>query len=209
MLLDCPPSLGVLTVAALTAAQGVLIPLQCETLSHRGAASCSTPCTTYGASPTASSGSGACFPRCTTDAPTTPGRCSRTSPRPTSSTSSSRRSRSRSASPGPRRRTVDPRHRPKPPWRRRVPRCRHKPHGTTAAPLHGSMDATVRSAAEHPSHRAAVRRPTRAPLAGNVLGARSAVRSERDPRRRPRRYRSDPRGPRAGRRGDLDNGRAT
>lgn len=38
VLLDCPPSLGVLTVAALTAADGVLIPLQCETLSHRGVA---------------------------------------------------------------------------------------------------------------------------------------------------------------------------
>jgi chromosome partitioning protein len=36
ILLDCPPSLGVMTVAALTAADGVLIPLQCETLSHRG-----------------------------------------------------------------------------------------------------------------------------------------------------------------------------
>jgi chromosome partitioning protein len=36
VLLACPPSLGVLTVAALTAAGGVLIPLQCETLSHRG-----------------------------------------------------------------------------------------------------------------------------------------------------------------------------
>ena len=36
ILLDCPPSLGVLTVAALTAATGVVIPLQCETLSHRG-----------------------------------------------------------------------------------------------------------------------------------------------------------------------------
>jgi chromosome partitioning protein len=36
VLLDCPPSLGVLTVAALTAGDGVLIPLQCETLSHRG-----------------------------------------------------------------------------------------------------------------------------------------------------------------------------
>jgi chromosome partitioning protein len=36
ILLDCPPSLGVLTVAALTAAQAVVVPLQCETLSHRG-----------------------------------------------------------------------------------------------------------------------------------------------------------------------------
>ena len=34
--LDCPPSLGVLTVAALTAATAVIVPLQCETLSHRG-----------------------------------------------------------------------------------------------------------------------------------------------------------------------------
>ncbi len=36
VLLDCPPSLGVLTTVALTAADGVLVPLQCETLSHRG-----------------------------------------------------------------------------------------------------------------------------------------------------------------------------
>jgi len=36
VLLDCSPSLGVLTINALTAAQEVLIPLQCETLSHRG-----------------------------------------------------------------------------------------------------------------------------------------------------------------------------
>src|SRR3954468_5714124 len=36
VLLDCPPSLGVLTVAALTAADGVRSRLQCETLSHRG-----------------------------------------------------------------------------------------------------------------------------------------------------------------------------
>lgn len=36
ILLDCSPSLGVLTVNALTAADEVLIPMQCETLSHRG-----------------------------------------------------------------------------------------------------------------------------------------------------------------------------
>lgn len=36
ILLDCSPSLGIITVSALTAADAVLIPLQCETLSHRG-----------------------------------------------------------------------------------------------------------------------------------------------------------------------------
>ncbi|HEX6920108.1 MAG TPA: ParA family protein [Actinomycetes bacterium] len=36
VLLDCSPSLGVLTLNALTAADEVIIPLQCEMLSHRG-----------------------------------------------------------------------------------------------------------------------------------------------------------------------------
>jgi chromosome partitioning protein len=36
VLLDCSPSLGILTLNALTAADSLLIPLQCETLSHRG-----------------------------------------------------------------------------------------------------------------------------------------------------------------------------
>lgn len=36
VIVDCPPSLGVLTLNGLTAAQSVLVPLQCETLAHRG-----------------------------------------------------------------------------------------------------------------------------------------------------------------------------
>jgi chromosome partitioning protein len=36
VIIDCPPSLGVLTINGLTAAEAVLIPLQCEALSHRG-----------------------------------------------------------------------------------------------------------------------------------------------------------------------------
>lgn len=36
IIIDCAPSLGVLTVNALTAADAVIIPLQCETLGHRG-----------------------------------------------------------------------------------------------------------------------------------------------------------------------------
>jgi chromosome partitioning protein len=36
VLLDCSPSLGVLTLNALTAADEVIIPMQCEMLSHRG-----------------------------------------------------------------------------------------------------------------------------------------------------------------------------
>ncbi|HEX3540770.1 MAG TPA: AAA family ATPase [Acidimicrobiales bacterium] len=36
VLVDCPPSLGILTINGLTAADEVVIPLQCETLSGRG-----------------------------------------------------------------------------------------------------------------------------------------------------------------------------
>src|SRR3712207_7193579 len=38
ILIDCQPSLGLLTVNALTAAQGVIIPLECEFFSLRGVA---------------------------------------------------------------------------------------------------------------------------------------------------------------------------
>jgi len=36
ILIDCPPSLGVLTINGLTAAEEVLVPFQCEALSTRG-----------------------------------------------------------------------------------------------------------------------------------------------------------------------------
>ena len=36
VIIDCPPSLGVLTLNGLTAAHDVIVPLQCETLAHRG-----------------------------------------------------------------------------------------------------------------------------------------------------------------------------
>lgn len=36
IVIDCPPSLGILTINGLTAAQEVVVPLQCEALSHRG-----------------------------------------------------------------------------------------------------------------------------------------------------------------------------
>jgi chromosome partitioning protein len=36
VLIDCPPSLGVLTINGLAAANEVVVPLQCEALSHRG-----------------------------------------------------------------------------------------------------------------------------------------------------------------------------
>jgi chromosome partitioning protein len=36
ILLDCPPSLGILTINALSAADGIIVPMQCEYYSERG-----------------------------------------------------------------------------------------------------------------------------------------------------------------------------
>ena len=43
IVIDCPPSLSLLTVNALTAAQSVLIPIQCEYYALRASPPCWTP----------------------------------------------------------------------------------------------------------------------------------------------------------------------
>ncbi len=44
ILIDCPPTLGMLTINGLTAADALIIPMQCETLAYRGVGvSCWTP----------------------------------------------------------------------------------------------------------------------------------------------------------------------
>jgi len=75
ILVDCSPSLGVLTLNALTASQGVIIPMPCEMLSHRGVGQLLDTVTDVKAILNPGLEVSAYYPRCLTAAASTPGRC--------------------------------------------------------------------------------------------------------------------------------------
>jgi uncharacterized zinc-type alcohol dehydrogenase-like protein len=120
ILLDCSPSLGVLTLNALTAAQGLIIPMPCEMLGHRGVGQlldtvrdvkrilnkklkvigssrrCSTAASTTRASCSTTSVSGTASPSCH---PRSPRPCGSRRPRPWGVPSSRPRARPRAPRP--------------------------------------------------------------------------------------------------------------
>ena len=49
MLIDCPPSLGLLTVNGLAAASEVIVPIQCEYYAPRASANCCATCSSFNA----------------------------------------------------------------------------------------------------------------------------------------------------------------
>ena len=76
VLIDCQPSLGLLTVNALTASHGVLIPLECEFFALRGVALLIETIDKVRDRLNPTISSTACSRRCTTRAPCTRARCS-------------------------------------------------------------------------------------------------------------------------------------
>jgi chromosome partitioning protein len=75
ILIDCQPSLGLLTVNALTAAHGVIIPLECEYLALRGVALLMDTIEKIRERLNPQLELRECWPRCTTPGRCTGGRC--------------------------------------------------------------------------------------------------------------------------------------
>ena len=98
--IDTPPSLGLLTVNALTASDKVIVPVQCEYLSMRGLVQLQNTLEMIreNLNPDGRRSRASCR-RCSTRAPSTPRRRSRSSRRTSASSSSSRGSARRSSSP--------------------------------------------------------------------------------------------------------------
>jgi chromosome partitioning protein len=88
ILIDCQPSLGLLTVNALTASHGVLIPLECEFFALRGVALLIETIDKVRDRLNPRSSSTACSRRCTTRARCTRARCSSGSSRHSATTCS-------------------------------------------------------------------------------------------------------------------------
>lgn len=80
VIIDCPPSLGVLTLNGLTAADKAIVPLQCEMLAHRGVGQFRGRSPMSSRSPIRICGCWVHCRRCTTLEPPTPVTCCSMSP---------------------------------------------------------------------------------------------------------------------------------
>ena len=101
VIIDCPPSLGVLTLNGLTAADEVIVPLQCETLAHRGVGQFLRTVADVQQITNPDLRLLGALPTLYDSAPPTPATCCSTSPTVTTCRCSPRRSRARCASPRP------------------------------------------------------------------------------------------------------------